>query len=95
MNPAPQDNPTDNPANAQDHLNPTDTAAKTLAPDAATAGGAGGGDAGLVAQLPDSFNHVFSENLNVVLISNNLADVKTISDAAASDAKVIVYDASA
>ncbi len=50
-------------------------------------------DAGLVAQLPDSFNQVFSENLNVVLISNNLADVQAISNAAAPDAKVIVFDA--
>ncbi len=47
----------------------------------------------MVAQLPDSFNHVFSENLNVVLISNNLADVQDISNAAAPDAKVVVYDA--
>ena len=86
VNPAPQDNPTDHPANSQDHV---DGIATSPAADAAAAGGAGGGDAGLVAQLPDSFNHVFSENLNVVLISNNLADVQTISNAAQPDAKVI------
>jgi hypothetical protein len=72
VNPAPQDNPADHPANSQDHV---DGIATTSAVDAAAAGG--GIDAGLVAQLPDSYNHVFSENLNVVLISNNLADVKT------------------
>ena len=35
MNPAPQDNPHDNPANSQDHLNPTDTPVKTLGLDTA------------------------------------------------------------
>ena len=90
VNPAPQDNPTDHPANSQDHV---DGIATSPAADAAAAGGAGGGDADLVAQLPDSYNHVFSENLNVVLISNNLADVQAISNAAPPDAKVITYDA--
>jgi len=35
VNPAPQDNPHDNPANPQDHLNPTNTAVKTLGLDTA------------------------------------------------------------
>ncbi|MBI5569552.1 MAG: tandem-95 repeat protein, partial [Desulfomonile tiedjei] len=43
--------------------------------------------------VPTSYDHVFNEDLNVVLISNQLADVQTISDAAAANAKVIVYDA--
>ncbi len=66
--------------------------------DAATSPGAAdaGGNAGLAPELPDSFEQVFNQDLNVVLIANNLADVQTISQAAASpDAKVIVYDAQA
>ena len=88
VNPTPQDNPSNNPANPQDHLNPTDTPAKTLGWDAGPTGGAG-----LVTTLPDSYQQVFNNDLAVVLVANNLADVETISNAAPDDSKVIVYDA--
>jgi len=56
-------------------------------------GHAQGTGAAAAPSVPTSYDHVFNEDLNVVLISNQLADVQTISDAAAANAKVIVYDA--
>ncbi len=49
VNPAPQDNPSDNPANPQDHVGGLDT---SPAADAAAAGGAGGGRRGSGCAAP-------------------------------------------
>ena len=84
-------------SNPDGQINPSQ-GSPALPGDAATSAGAAdaGGNAGLAPELPDSFEQVFNQDLNVVLIANNLADVQTISQAAASpDAKVIVYDAAA
>ena len=96
VNPAPQDNPNDHPASQTDPSHAADAAtAGDHAPAAAdSAGGHTDANAGLAATAPDSYNQAFHKDLNVVLVANNLADVKAVSDAAATaDAKVIVFDA--
>jgi ELWxxDGT repeat protein len=83
LDPAVKDN-TDNPSNT---ANSADLAAQ--APEQAASGGSN-----IAAPaVPDNLNHVFNHDLNVVLISNALVDVQTLSNAAGPDAKVIVYDA--
>ena len=84
VNPAPQDNPVANTDSVKD-------AAAQAAPatDNALAGSAGVQP----PPLPTTYDHVLSHDLNVVLISNALGDVEAISEAAAPDAKVIVFDA--
>lgn len=96
VNPAPQDNPNDHPASQPDQGHAADAAAASDHAPAATdsAGGNADGNGGLAANVPDSYQQVFNKDLNVVLVANNLADVKAVSDAATSaDAKVIVFDA--
>jgi len=51
------------------------------------------GNAGLVAPVPETFEQVFTQDLNVVLISNALGDIEGITNAAVEGAEVIVYDA--
>lgn len=85
----------DNPDNQVDtNTNPTDGGdAGAPVNAAAPESSSGGGDAGLAANVPDSFDSVFNQDLNVVLIASNVGDTQAISDAANPDAKVIVYDA--
>ncbi len=45
------------------------------------------------SESPDPLGDVLNQDLNVVLISNAVDQVETLSDAAVDDARVIVYDA--
>jgi len=84
---APQDQPEhkDNAPNAQtgEQAQPANAA---QACEAAAAGGA-------TAVQGDPLAHVFGQDLNVVLISNALSEIKAISEAASPNAHVIIYDA--
>jgi ELWxxDGT repeat protein len=92
VNPTQQDNPNDHPGGQADQ---NAAAAGDHAPAGAdTGGGHADGNAGLAANVPDSYAQVFNKDLNVVIVANNLADVNAVTNAAtAADAKVIVVDA--
>ncbi|MBI4963444.1 MAG: DUF4347 domain-containing protein [Desulfomonile tiedjei] len=89
VNPAPQDNPNGNPSGQPDQGPGPEQAPAG----AEAAGGSADGNAGLVGQVPDSYQQVFNQDLNVVLVANNLADVHAVTQAAAENAQVITYDA--
>ncbi|MFC1835331.1 DUF4347 domain-containing protein [Thermodesulfobacteriota bacterium] len=57
------------------------------------AGQGSGGDPVAPGQTPDTLQEVFSDDLNVVLISNALGEIEALSEAAVEGAEVIVYDA--
>jgi trimeric autotransporter adhesin len=84
-----QDNPNDQPSGQADAAGGQAGAGTSAAP----ASDGAGGNAGLVAQLPTSFEQVFGQDLNVVLVANSLADVDAISHAATENAHVVKYDA--
>ncbi len=89
VNPVNNDNPENPSSGTADGANMTNAATQT-------AQASGVAEASMAAPaLPDNLNQIFGTDLNVVLISNSLTDVQAISNAAAPDAKLIVYDAQA
>ncbi len=80
VDPVNNDNPENQAGSSGNGADPINTASQS-------GQDSGGAEASLAAPaLPDNLNQVFGEDLNVVLISNSLADVQAISEAVVEDA---------